>query len=111
MKIESINIIHSLVIWQSLLFAIVLITPKYKKRSENKFLAVFLLVLGMHFIYNVLLSNNLYLNVLPQYSCTYGLLYGPLLFLYIKCHLRKDIDLKLMDLLHFSPFIKEKKQQ
>ena len=105
MKIESINIIHSLVIWQSLLFAIVLITPKYNKKKENKFLAAFLLVLGMHFTYNVFLSNSLYLTVLPKYSCAYGFLYGTLLFLYIKSHLRKDIVLKSIDLLHFLPFI------
>lgn len=105
MKIDSINIIHSLVIWLSLFFAIVLITPKYNKRKENRFLAAFLLVLGMHFVYNVLLSNNLYLTVLPKYSCTYGFLYGPLLFLYIKFHLRKDIVLKSIDLIHFFPFI------
>jgi AraC-like DNA-binding protein len=105
MKIESINIIHSLVIWQSLLFAIVLITPKYNKRKENKFLASFLLVLGIHFIYNVLLSNNLYLNILPKYSCIYGFLYGPLLFLYIKSHLRKSFALKSSEFLHFLPFI------
>lgn len=103
MKIESINIIHSLVIWQSLLFAIVLLTPKYNKKKENKFLTAFLLVLGIHFIYNVLLSNNLYVEILPQYSCVYGFLYGPLLFLYIKSHLRKDFVLKAVDLFHFLP--------
>lgn len=105
MKIESINIIHSIVIWQSLLFAIVLITPKYNKRKENKFFAAFLLVLGIHFIYNILLSNGLFLNILPRYSCIYGFLYGPLLFLYIKSHLRKDFFLKPLVLIHFTPII------
>lgn len=105
MKIESINIIHSLVIWQSLLFAIVLSTPKYNKKKENKFLAFFLLVLGIHFIYNVLLSNSLYLKILPKYSCSYGFLYGPLLFLYIKSHLRLNLILKRFVVLHFVPFI------
>jgi len=105
MKIESINIIHSLIIWQSLLFAIVLITPKYNKKKENKFLAGFLFVLGVHFIYNVLLSNSLYLNILPKYSCVYGFLYGPLLFLYIKSHLRKNFVIKLLESLHSLPFL------
>lgn len=105
MKIESINIIHSLVIWQSLLFAIVLATPKYNKKKENKFLAIFLLVLGIHFIYNVLLSNNLYLDILPKFSCSYGFLYGPLLFFYIKSHLRKNFTLKASVFFHLLPVI------
>lgn len=105
MKIESINIIHSLIIWQSLLFAIVLATPKYHKKKENKFLAIFLLVLGIHFIYNVLLSNNLYLNILPKFSCSYGFLYGPLIFLYIKFHLHKNYILKSLEYFHFLPVL------
>lgn len=105
MKIESINIIHSLVIWQSLLFAVVLISPKYNKRKENKFLAAFLFVLGIHFIYNILLSNQLNLDILPRFSCAYGFVYGPLLLFYIKSHLRKDFVLKAVNLLHFLPVI------
>lgn len=103
MNISFINIIHSLITWQSILFAIVLITPKYNKRKENRFLAAFLFVLGVHFIYNILLSNNLFVKTLSKYSCVYGFLYGPLLFLYIKYHLRKDFLLKSQDLVHFVP--------
>lgn len=104
MKLESINIIHTLIIWQSLLFAIVLLTPKYIKKQGNKFLALFLLTLGIHFIYNILLTNNLFLDKLPQYSCSYGFLYGPLLFFYVKSHFRKDLIFKPLYFLHFLPF-------
>ena len=104
MKINPVNIIHVLIIWQSLLFAIVLVTPKYNKNKSNKFLSLLLLTLGVHFIYNFLYSNGLYLNVLPPYSCSYGFLYGPLFFLYIKFYLVKGATFRLWDWLHFSPF-------
>ncbi len=104
MNIHPINIIHVLVIWQSLLFAVILLTPKYNRKKENKFLALLLLTLGIHFSYNILLTNQLFLNVLPQYSCSYGFLYGPFLFLYIKFHFRKDLNFKPEYFLHFAPF-------
>lgn len=104
MNIHPINIIHVLVIWQSLLFAVILFTPKYNRKKENRFLALLLLTLGIHFSYNILLTNQLFLNVLPQYSCSYGFLYGPFLFLYIKFHFRKDLNFKPAYFLHFVPF-------
>ena len=105
MKIHPINIIHVLIIWQSLLFAIVLATPRYNKNKSNKFLSLLLLTLGVHFIYNILYSNGLYLNILPRYSCCYGFLSGPLFFLYIRFHLANDATFKPLYWLHFSPFL------
>ena len=105
MKIEPINIIHTLVIWQSLLFAVILFTPKYNKKRENKFLALLLLTLGIHFSYNILLTNQLFLDILPKYSCSYGFLYGPFLYLYVKFHFHKDLVFKPLYFLHFVPFI------
>jgi AraC-like DNA-binding protein len=105
MKMEPINIIHTLVIWQSILFAVILFTPKYNKKKENKFLALLLLTLGIHFSYNILLTNQLFVDVLPQYSCGYGFLYGPFLFLYVKFHFRKDLIFKPIYFLHFAPFV------
>lgn len=105
MKIEFINIVHAIIIWQSFLFAIILVTPKYIKNKGNKFLALFLLTLGLHFVYNMLLTNGLYLDILPYYSCCYGFLYGPLLFFYVRSRLRKDLVLKPIDYLHFLPFV------
>ena len=104
MNINPINIIHVLVIWQSLLFAVILFTPKYNRNRENKFLALLLLTLGIHFSYNILLTNQLFLDVLPRYSCSYGFLYGPFLFLYVKFHFRKDLNFKPEYFLHFAPF-------
>jgi AraC-like DNA-binding protein len=104
MKIELINIIHTLIIWQCVLFSIILLTPKYNKRRENKFLALLLITLGFHFSYNILLTNQIFIEILPQYSCSYGFLYGPLLYLYVKYRFRKDLVFKPIYFLHFLPF-------
>ncbi len=105
MRFDLINIVHVLIIWQSILFAIVLITPKYNKLKSNKYLALLLLTIGIHFAYNFLYSNGYFLTILPAYSCSYGFLYGPLVFLYVKFHLSKDTTFKPLSWLHFAPFI------
>ena len=105
MKFDPINIVHILIIWQSLLFAIVLLTPKYNKNKSNKFLSLLLFTVGVHFIYNILYSNGYYLSILPAYSCSYGYLYGPLIFLYIKFYLVKGASFKPVYWLHFAPFL------
>ncbi len=105
MKFNPINIVHILIIWQSLLFAIILFTPRYNKIKSNKFLASILLTLGIHFIYNFLYTNGYFLNILPAYSCSYGFLYGPLVFLYVNFHLAKGTSFKTLYWLHFLPFI------
>jgi AraC-like DNA-binding protein len=104
MKFEFVNIIHIIIVWQSLLFAILLITPKYNKKTGNKFLALMLLTFGVHFIYNILFTNRIFLDFLPAYSCSYGYLYGPLLYFYVKFHLQKDAVFKPLYWLHFLPF-------
>jgi AraC-like DNA-binding protein len=104
MNISPVNIIHILIVWQSLLFAVVLATPAYNKNKSNLFLSLLLLTLAVHFSYNLLYSNGLYVDVLPQYSCSYGFLYGPLFFLYIKFHLEKNAAMKPRQWLHFVPF-------
>ena len=105
MTFEFVNIIHIIIVWQSLLFAILLVTPKYNKKTGNKFLALMLLTLGIHFIYNILFTNSIFLDFLPPYSCSYGYLYGPLLYFYVKFHLQKDSVFKPLYWLHFSPFV------
>ena len=105
MKLELVNSIHLLIIWQSLLFSIVLLTPKFSRKKSNKFLVATLFTLGIHFIYNILYTNNYLLEVLPPYSCSYGYLYGPLLFLYVRFHLKRDAVFKPLYWLHFLPFV------
>ncbi|MBK7223520.1 MAG: AraC family transcriptional regulator [Saprospiraceae bacterium] len=104
MNFSPVNIIHILIIWQSLLFAVVLATPAYNKNKSNLFLSLLLLTLAVHFSYNLLYTNGLFLDVLPRYSCSYGFLYGPLFYLYIQFYLEKDAKLDKWRWLHFVPF-------
>lgn len=104
MKLEVVNAIYTIIIWQSFLFGVLLFTPKYNKVSGNKFLAFNLLGIGVQFIINSLFINN-YINQLPLNICSYGYLYGPLLFFYVKFTLRKEVVFRGIDFLHFSPFV------
>ncbi len=105
MTLELVNTIHIIIIWQSVLFSIVLLTPRFSRRKSNTFLVATLLTLGVHFLYNILYTNNYFLEVLPPYSCAYGYLYGPLLFFYIRFHLKRDAVFKPLYWLHFLPFL------
>lgn len=68
-------------------------------------MSLLLFTLCIHFIYNVLFTNGYYLEILPQYSCSYGYLYGPFLYLYVKFHLQQDTHFRVIDWLHFLPFV------
>ncbi len=103
MKINLINILHALVVWQSLLFAIVLMTPKFRARRSNTYLALLLVTIGLHFSYNILYTNQILLNVLNAYSCSYGFLYGPLMLLYTRFYLLANLRFTWVDALHFLP--------
>ena len=105
MKINLLNILHSLIVWQSLLFAVVLFTPKFRTRHSNIYLGLLLLTIGVHFSYNILYTNNLFSSILSSFSCSYGFLYGPLLFLYTKFYLFSDLKFKGKHWIHFSPFV------
>ncbi len=98
------SILHVLIVWQSLLFAAVLLTPKFRIRRSNIYLALLLLTIGVHFSYNILYTNDLFVSILITFSCSYGFLYGPLLWLYSRSYLYKDSKFKAIDWLHFLPF-------
>ena len=103
MNLEPANIIHAIIVWQSFLFALVLLTPKFRRKKSNTFLILMLITIGVHFTYNILFSNGYLLEILPAYSCTYGFLYGPLLYLHIKFFLFKNTSFKPVSFLHFIP--------
>ncbi|MEM9363180.1 MAG: helix-turn-helix domain-containing protein [Bacteroidota bacterium] len=104
MKLSLINIIHAIVVWQSFLFAVVLLTPKFYKLKSNRFLSLLLFTLALHFSYNLMYTNGFYVEVLSPYSYSYGLLYGPFIFFYVRFHLLNDAKFKTIDWFHFSPF-------
>lgn len=105
MKISLLNILHALIVWQSLLFAVVLITPKFRSRRSNIYLCALLLTISAHFSYNILFTNNIFTAILSAYSCSYGFLYGPLVFMYIRFYLFNGLKFKATDWIHFVPFV------
>lgn len=104
MKINPLSILHGLIIWQSLLFALLLLTPRYLRRKENIFLSLLLITLAVHFSYNLLYINKWFAYHLISYSCSYGFLYGPLLYLNTRARLQENFRFRVIDIFHFTPF-------
>ncbi|MDC8004004.1 AraC family transcriptional regulator [Aureisphaera galaxeae] len=102
MKIDFINALYTIIIWLSLFFGTVLLTPKYNRKSSNIFLSLNLLLVGVQFAINYLLINEYLINP-PLYMCSFGFLYGPLIFLFVEFSLIKEKVFKPLDALHFLP--------
>ena len=102
MSLDFINIIPLIIIFQSTLFGIVLLTHKGKKSSSNYLLASFLLLLAVQF--GLILLRNVYLiERLYDIMNVFGLLYGPVLYLYSASLIFSDFKFKPKFLLHFIP--------
>ena len=103
---EGIKYLYILIIWQSLLFAVVLFSNKFSKKYSNRFLAMTLLTIGLHFSLIFFYGNN-YIEFgkfkFPIYS--FGFIYGPLIYFYVRFSLRKDLYFKESTIFHFIPFI------
>ena len=97
------DIIPIIIVFQSFLFAIVLLTDNGPKKASNRYLAFFLILLGIQFY--AIVSNNLGLesNFLISSICIYGFSYGPLLYLYSKSLIYKSYHFQAAHLLHFIP--------
>lgn len=64
-----------------------------------------LFTVGIHFSYNFLYTQNIWVAQLAPFSCSYGFLYGVFSYFYIKTHLIRDFKLRKVDWLHFLPFV------
>ena len=106
MNPKIVDAIYIIIIWQSILFAIILSTKSFSKKYSNRFLALTLLTIGMQLALNFFYGNK-YVSLgqfdFPIYS--FGFLYGPLIYYFVRFSLRRDIYFKKQDLLHFLPFI------
>lgn len=105
MTIYIADIIPLIIILQSILFALVLLTDKGSKRISNGYLASFLIMLALQF--TVLLNEtygapNAFLSAT---LCVYGFAYGPLLYLYSRSLMYRKFRFSLLQLAHFSPFV------
>lgn len=99
-----------LVIFQCLLFSILLLTVNIGKRIANFFLAGFLLSLGFDALDTLLYwSPSIKQVYFPEavdifYYLKFGVyVSAPMLFLYVKAVIHKDFFLSKKDLLHFIP--------
>ncbi len=104
MQFNPNEIVQLFVSVQSLLFAVILLTDKNKKRRVNYFLAAFLLMLALQMAF--ILSERWIENYTPftSYLCLFGFAYGPLLYFYTLHLAFNDFKLKRSHLLHVVPF-------
>lgn len=91
----------------SALFSLLLLSKK-SKGSEDWILAVmfFLLTINCLFVFNFAQSSELYyVSFFSELNYAIPLLYGPLLYFYIRALTTKDFILKSKHWIHFIPFI------
>lgn len=93
-----------IVVVQSALFALVLFTKTSEKRG-NLYLGLLLTTVAINFAYNFLFANQLASHTLISLSASYGFLYGPLAYLYVRSSLIKEYKFNRASSLHFLPFV------
>jgi AraC-like DNA-binding protein len=103
MMIQVSDIVPVFIIFQSLLFAVVLLTDNGPKRISNRFLAAFLLVLGLQFVTLARAMFNIESTFLDASVCVYGFIYGPLLFFYTRTLIYRTFQFRKSMLLHLIP--------
>jgi len=106
------NIFHFIITFQCLLFAVFLLSQGRNKRQSSKILVAFLFSIviietggiATHF---TVLAELIY-NSFPIFHYIvfpFHFLYVPLLFLYVVSFTNKDFRIRLIDNLHFIPFL------
>lgn len=101
------DILSIIVIFQLLFLFAFLSMHRRGKRISNILLGIFFLSLCLNFTDGILILNNAYVNH-PSFAFignNFSLLFGPLLFLYVKSVIYKDFKLKPFMLLHIIPFL------
>lgn len=103
MSINVSDIVPVIIVFQSILFAMVLLMDDGPKKTSNRCLAAFLLVLAIQFAAIVSERFGFYSEYIHSSLCLYGFAYGPLLFLYTKTLMYQPFDFRAGQLLHFVP--------
>lgn len=88
-------------------FIVFLLLTKKQKALTDKFLAVWVSVIGIHLLGFYFYQEG-YWEIYPHLIGTtspFPLLHGPMLFLYTLYSLRNDRKLRRVDYLHFTPFV------
>ena len=103
MDIQISDIVPVIIIFQCALFAFVLFTDQGLKRTSNRFLATFLLVLGLQFV--AITSTHLKIEsaFIDASLCVYGFIYGPVLYFYTTTLVYRTFHFRLSQLWHLIP--------
>lgn len=104
MQLTIINILQLLLVFQSVVFMTFLLSQGRGKRISNSLLASFLFILAVHMGSNFAFDLNLPWPI-PDLTNSYGFLYGPLIFLYVKSLVYKDFRLGVRNAIHLLPWL------
>ncbi len=105
MVIAISDIVPLVIVFQSSLFAVVLLTDNGPKRISNRYLATFLLILGLQF--SAITSNAFELEskFIDSCFCVYGFIYGPVLFFYTRSLVYRSFKFHPKQLWHLFPAV------
>jgi len=103
MPLNFTNILQLMLVFQSSVFGLFLITQGRGKRISNSLLAGFLFILAIHMALNLHFELRLSWG-LPDITSSMGFLYGPILYLYICSLVYKEFQLRLKELFHILPW-------
>lgn len=103
MQINIVDLVPIIIIFQSILFALVLISDRGSKKISNRYLSLFLLVLALQFTSILIESLGYKLSFISLSICIYGFAYGPLLYFYSHSLMYKSFLFKKEQLFHFLP--------
>lgn len=107
MNFSLTEVLILLVIFQLFFISIFLFSHDKGKKVSNRLLALFFLSLCLNMIDSILLLKRIYLNY-PSWA-VWGtgipLLYGPLIYLYVRSLLEPAFAIRKVDSWHFLPFL------
>jgi len=94
--------LQALIASQCLLFAVYLVAGRKLGRLANRINLALLLVLAVHMVFN-LFNQHLFVDALPPFAFGLGLMYGPLILLYIRSLIYRDFAWQPRLFVHFVP--------
>lgn len=103
MSINISNLLPIIIVFQSLLFSLILFSNKGEKKNSNYYLASFLVLLGVQFIFIIVKDIGVKSNFINSSAFLFGYCYGPILYFYTKSLVYKSFDFQRIQLVHFLP--------
>ncbi len=89
------------------LLSTILFTDQRRKRKENRYLSLMIIVLIWYLLEFLFIRNRIAIGIDVFYGTRYGswFLFGPFAFFYFKSITQSNWYLRKFDLLHFIPFL------